>query len=98
MNYCYSDFFTHDATLHTHDNKLDKVEEKLQYGTDNAKALSRQNNMHINYDKPNYMILGRTNKQNVPQEFDIRIYVKHIQKTQHYKAYILVINFLGLFI
>ena len=38
--------------------------------------------MHINYDKTNYvyMILGRTNKQSVSQEFDIRIDDKHIKK------------------
>ena len=85
MNYCYSDFFADDATLHTHDNKPDKVEEKLQCGADNAKDWSRQNNMHINYDKTNYMILGRTIKQNVSQEFDIRIDGKLIKKTQNHK-------------
>ena len=47
INYCYSDFFADDTTLHIHDNKPDKVEEKLQCGADNAKAWSRQNNMHI---------------------------------------------------
>ena len=73
MNYCYSDFFADDATLHTHDNKPDKVEEKLQCDADNAKDWSRQINKHINYDKTNNMILGRKNNQNVPQEFDIRI-------------------------
>ena len=80
MNYCYSDFFADDATLHTHDNKPDKVEEKLQCGANNAKDWSRQNNMHINYDKTNYMILGRTNKQNVSQERVIRIDDKHIKR------------------
>ena len=74
MNYCYLDFFADDATLHTHDNKPDKVKEKLQCGADhNAKDWSGQNNLHINYDKTNYMILGRTNKQNVSQEFHIRV-------------------------
>ena len=68
MNYCSSDFFADDATLHAHDNNPHKVEEKLQCG---------QNSMYINYDKTNYMILGRTNKQNVPQEFDIIIDDKH---------------------
>ena len=34
MNYCYSDFFADDATLHTHDNKPDKVENKLQCGVE----------------------------------------------------------------
>ena len=56
MIYCYSDFFADDATLHTHDNKPDKVEEKLQSGADNAKDWIRQNNMHINNDESNYMI------------------------------------------
>ena len=40
MNYCPSDFFADDATLHIHDNKPDKVEEKLQCGADNAKDWS----------------------------------------------------------
>ena len=31
------------------------------------------------------MVLGRTNKQNVPQEFDIRIDDKHIKTTQNHK-------------
>ena len=34
MNYCYSDFFADDATLYTHDNKPNEVEEKLQCGAD----------------------------------------------------------------
>ena len=85
MNYCYSDFFADDATLYTHDNKSNKVEEKLQCGADNAKDFSQQNNMHINYDQTNYKILGRTNKQNVSQEFDIRIDDEHIKKTQNHK-------------
>ena len=85
VSYCYSNFFADDATLHTLDNKPYKVEKKSQCGADNAKDWSRQNNMHINYDKTNYMILGRTNKQNVSQEFDIRIDDKHIKKTQNHK-------------
>ena len=78
-------FFADDATLHIFDNKPNKVEEKIQCGADNATDWSRQNNMHINYDKTNYMILGRTSKQNVTQEFDIRINDKHIKKTQNHK-------------
>ena len=79
MNNCYSEFFADDASLHAHDNKPNKVEEKLQGGVDITKDWSRQNNMHIIYDKTNYMILGRTNKQNVSQEFDIRIDDKHLK-------------------
>ena len=65
--------------------KPDKVEKKLQCGTDSAKDWSQQNNMHINNDKTNYMILGRVNKENVSQERDIRIDDKHIKKKQNNK-------------
>ena len=41
--------------------------------------------MHITYDKTNYMILGRTNTQNVPHEVDFKIDDKHIKKTQNHK-------------
>ena len=61
------------------------IKEKLQCGAEDAKDWSRQNDMHITYDKTIYMILGTTNKQNVPQEFDIRIDDKHIKKTQIHK-------------
>ena len=73
------------STLYTHDNTPDKVEEKLQCDAENAKDWSRQNDMHIYYDKTNYMILSRTNKQNVSQEIDIRIDHKHIKKSQNHK-------------
>ena len=63
----------------------DKEEEELQCGADNVKEWSRHNNMHINYDKTNDTILGRTNKQNVPQEFDFRIDHEYIKKTQNPK-------------
>ena len=43
MKYCYSDFFADDATFHTHDKVLETVENKLQYGADNAKDWSRKN-------------------------------------------------------
>ena len=41
--------------------------------------------MHFCYVKTNYMILGRTNKQYVSQEFDIRIDDKRINQTQNHK-------------
>ena len=55
MKYCYSDFFADDATFHTHDKVLETVENKLQYGADNAKDWSRKNKMHIHYNKTSYM-------------------------------------------
>ena len=74
MNYCFSDFFVDDALIHTHDIKVDKAEEKLQYSTDNENGWSQQNKMHINYDKTNYTILERANKKSLLQEFSLNIF------------------------
>ena len=74
MKYCYSDFFADDASFHTHDKVLETVENKLQYGADNAKDWSRKNKMHIYYiNKTSYMILSTSNKFSEPPEFNIKI-------------------------
>ena len=85
MKYCYSDFFADYATFHTHDKIFDKVEKKLQHGADNAKGWSRQNKMHIRYDKRNYMILGALNKLGEPYEFDLKIDGNQIKMTHNQK-------------
>ena len=85
MKYCYSDFFADDATFHTHDKIFEKVEKKLQCGADNAKGWSRQNKMHIHYDKTNYMILGALNKLSEPHEFDLKIDGNQIKKMHNQK-------------
>ena len=73
MKYCYSDFFADDATFHTHDKLFERVGMKLKSGTDTVKGWSRQNKMHIHYDKTNYMILGGMRKLNDNYEFDLKI-------------------------
>ena len=50
-----------------------KVENKLQYGADNAKDRSRKNKMHIHRNKTSYMILGALIKFSEPPEFNIKI-------------------------
>ena len=81
MKYCYSDFFTDDATFHTHDKYLEIIGEKLQSDADTIKDWSRPNKMHINYDKTNYMLLGTTHKLNNSRQFDLRIDNKPIKNT-----------------
>ena len=53
-------------STHTHDKVLETVENKLQYGADNAKDSSRTNKMHIHYNKTSYMILSTSNKFSNP--------------------------------
>ena len=83
MKYCYSDFFADDATFHAHDKVLETVENKLQYGADNAKDWSRKNKMNIHYNKTSYMILGATDKFS---EFNIKIDGNQIKKDTRAKT------------
>ena len=85
MKYCYSDFFADDATFHTHDKLFERVEMKSQSGADTAKGWSRQNKMHIHYDKTNYMVLGGMHKLNDNNEFDLKIDSNQIKKTRNQK-------------
>ena len=51
LNYCYSDFFADDATIHTNGKMLKNIEENLQSDANSAKVWCKQNKMHINFDK-----------------------------------------------
>ena len=85
MKYCHSDFFADDATFHTHNKYLEIIEEKLQSDADTIKDWSRPNEMHINYNKTNYMVLGTTHKLNNSHQFDLRIDNKPIKNTHNQK-------------
>ena len=58
LNYCYSDFFADDVTIHTNSKMLKTIEESLQSDANSAEVLCKQNKMHINFDKTTYMVLG----------------------------------------
>ena len=54
LNYCYSDFFADDATIHTNSKMLKPIEENLQLDANSAKVWCKQNKMHINFDITTY--------------------------------------------
>ena len=58
FEFCLSDFYADDATVHTNDKEVDVVEHKIQGEFGNAKHWSRRNNLPINYTKSNCMMLG----------------------------------------
>ena len=58
FEFCLSDFYADDATVHTNDKKLDMVECKLQGELGNAKHWSKQSKLPLNYNKTTCMALG----------------------------------------
>ena len=56
FEFCLSDFYADDATVHTNDKEVDVVEHKIQGEFGNAKHWSRRNNLPINYTKSNCMM------------------------------------------
>ena len=81
LNYCYSDFFADDATIHTNGKMLKTIEENLQSDANSAKFWCKQNKMHINFDKTTYMVLGTRYKLQDAQFLNLIIDnhdVKHV--------------------
>ena len=58
FEYCLSDFYADDATVHTNDKNIDTIEHKLQTELGNANTWSKQNKLPLNYGKTTCMILG----------------------------------------
>ena len=83
LNYCYSDFFADDATIHTNGKMLKTIEENLQSDANSAKVWCKQNKMHINFDKTTYMVLGTRYKIQDAQFLNLIIDnhdVKHVSQ------------------
>ena len=58
FEFCLSNFYADDATVHTNDKTVDTVECKLQDELGNAKHWSKQNKLPLNYNKTTCMALG----------------------------------------
>ena len=68
MNFCFSDLYADDATIHTHNDTLSSVEYFLQTDSNNAMIWGRQNKMHVHFCKTTCMTMGTRHKlQNFPQ-------------------------------
>ena len=63
FDFCLSDFYADDGTVHTHDKNAKTVEIKLQGDLNNAKHWSEENKLSINYNKTTCMTIG-TKKKN----------------------------------
>ena len=96
LNYCYSDFFADDATIHTNSKMLKTIEKNLQSDANSAKTWCKQNKMHIHFYKSTYMILGTRYKLQDAQFLNLIIdnhYVKHVSQ-QKLLGFKLMTNYL----
>ena len=57
FEYCLSDFYADDATVHINDKDINIIEHKLQTELDNASTWSKQNKLPLNYNKTTCMVL-----------------------------------------
>ena len=73
FEFCLSDFYADDATVHTYDKEVDVVEHKIQCEFGNAKHWSRRNNLPINYTKSNCMMLGTRRRLIEARKLNIQI-------------------------
>lgn len=85
LKYCYADLFADDATFHTHDKILETLEMKLQCDANNTMDWSLNNNMHVNYDKTSYMLIGTMHRLNALRQLNIKIDNNQITSTRSQK-------------
>ncbi|MCG7875530.1 MAG: reverse transcriptase family protein [Candidatus Thiodiazotropha endolucinida] len=72
-NFCFSDFYADDATLHTHSKSPVIMESNLQTDADAAKIWGKQNKMHINFIKTTCMFMGSKHKLNETTQMSLNI-------------------------
>lgn len=85
LKYCYADLFADDATFHIHDKTLETLEMKLQCDANNTIDWSLNNNMHVNYDKTSYMLIGTMYRLNTSRQLNIKIDNNQITSTRSQK-------------
>ena len=64
FDFCLSDFYADDGTVHTHDKNVETVEIKLQGDLNNAKHWSEENKLPLNYNKTTCMTIGTKKRIN----------------------------------
>ena len=73
FEFCLSDFYADDATVHTNDKQVDVIEYKIQGEFGNAKHWSKRNNLPINYKKSTCMMLGTRKRLIEARKLNIQV-------------------------
>ena len=73
MEHCDTDYYADDTTVHTNGENEIAVQAKLQLDARNAELWSKQNKMHLNYDKTTCMLIGTRYRTQNSQQLNIYI-------------------------
>lgn len=73
MEHCDTDYYADDTTVHTNGENEIAVQAKLQLDARNAELWSKQNKMHLNYDKTTCMLIGTRYRTKNSQQLNIYI-------------------------
>ena len=73
MEHCDTDYYADDTTVHTNGENEIAVQAKLQLDARNAELWSKQNKMHLNYNKTTCMLIGT--RYRTPNSQQLNIYI-----------------------
>ena len=73
FDFCLSDFYADDGTVHTHDKNVETVEIKLQGDLNNAKHWSEENKLPLNYNKTTCMTIGTKKRINDSRKLNLEV-------------------------
>ena len=85
FEYCYSDLYADDTTVHDNDSDVSNIESHLQCDFRKAISWSIPNKMKIHYGKTSCMLVGTRQRINMTRKLDIHINDTHIQNVAEQK-------------
>lgn len=98
FEYCLSDFYADDATVHKNYKNIDTIGHKLQTELGNANTCGKQNKLPVSYSKTACMILGCRPPLKECRQLNLKTDNTDIQNVnaQHYLDFIWINSYLGL--
>ncbi|MCG8110902.1 MAG: reverse transcriptase family protein, partial [Candidatus Thiodiazotropha taylori] len=85
FEYCLSDFYADDATVHANDKNIDSIEHKLQTELSNANTWSKQNKLPLNYSKTTCMVIGSRPRLKDCRQLNLQVDNTNIQNVNSQK-------------
>ena len=72
FKHCSSNYYADDATVHTHSNSIDIIEDNLQCEFGNTQTWSNENNMQVHLKKTTCMLVGTKTRVNESRPLNIQ--------------------------
>ena len=86
FEYCKSDLYADDATVHDNDNDICNIERHISCDFNNAISWSKPNKMKVHYGKTTCMLVGTRQRINMSRKLEIHIDNIHIQNVSEQKT------------